>query len=802
MTMLLQNLRYAIRVLLKSPGFTLVAVLTLALGIGANTAMFSVVDAVMLRSLPFPSPEQLMWGWGNFPLNNSAAVSPPDFVDYRARAQSFQQLAAMAILDSDSNLAGGDRPEQVRSNLVSWNFFDALGIQPMLGRSFRPSDEQLAEPQSIILGHGIWKRDFGGDPTVIGRSFALNGKSVTVIGVLPVDLPSLSEAEVWIPAPMLANGMKVRRAHFLTLMARLKPGVSAPAAQGELDSIAQGLSRQYPDTNEKWSVRLEPLLAVVVGPGLRTALLMLLAAVGALLLISCGNVAILLMARATSRRREYAIRAGLGAGRWSIASLMLTESLVLSLAGGALGTLLSVWGVSALKYFAPATLPRLDEIQMNPAVLLFALGVSVATALIFGLAPALLFSHAKFNELLKEGSRGSVQIERHRASTVMVIGEMAMSLCLLAGAGLLLRSLWTLTSVNPGFRADHVITATLTLNRPAYADPATASNFLGRLEERLAALPGVQSAGAVSELPLSGQMNDNFFRIEGRNYQPNQNDDADFRRATPGYLSAMGIPLLRGRWINWQDSAASPAVVVVNQPFVEAYFPNQDPLGRRITIQGDPAGTRSIVGVIGGVNHFGLNSPRPPEMYLPVSQMAAGSVNIVVRAESNPKSLALALNDVVSSLDSNEVLSAVRPLDDVVSKSVGQPRFSAQLLGLFAILALTLAGIGLYGMIAFSVSQRTNEIGIRMALGARPGDVMRMILGRGLRLALAGTLLGLIAAAGVAWLLRGMLFGIAAADPVTFIAVAVLLIVVALAAAYFPARRAMRVDPMVALRYE
>jgi putative ABC transport system permease protein len=540
---------------------------------------------------------------------------------------------------------------------------------------------------------------------------------------------------------------------------------------------------------------------VVVGPGLRTALLMLLAAVGALLLIACGNVAILLMARATSRRREYAIRAGLGAGRWSIARLMLMESLLLSLAGGALGTLLSVWGVAALKYFAPADLPRLNEIQTNPAVLFFALGVSLATALLFGMAPALLFSHARFNELLKERSVGSAQAERHRTSTALVIGEMAMSLGLLAGAGLLVRSLWTLASVNPGFRADHVITATLTLNRSTYPTTAAQSDFLRRIEERISALPGVQATGAVSELPLSGQLNDDLFRIEGRDYQANQNDDADFRRTTPGYLAAMGIPLLRGRWIGPQDVGNSPAVVVVNQPFVDTYFRKQEPLGRQLRIAGDDA-PRTIVGVIGGVSHFSLNSPKPPEMYLPLAQSGVDTVNIVVRAQSNSSALGLAMNDAVTSLDPNEVFSTVRSLDDVVSKSIGQPRFSAQLFGLFALLALTLAGIGLYGMIAFSVSQRTNEIGIRMALGARPGDVMKMILGRGLRLALAGTMFGLAVAAGVAWLLRGMLFGIAAADPVTFAAVASLLIMVALVAAYFPARRAMRVDPMVALRYE
>jgi len=799
---LLQDVKLAFRMLRRSPGFAAVAILTLALGIGANTAIFSVVDSVLLRPLPFPEADRLVWGFGNFPLNSSAAISPGDFSEFRAGSRSFEQFAAIGISDGDSNLAGGEKPEQVRSNFVSWNFFDALGVRPLLGRVFIPSDEQTSKPQVVILGRKIWQRDFGSDPNVIGRAVTIDGQPETIVGVLPADIPSLSAAEIWVPAPMLAPGMSVRRGHFLGTVGRLRPGVSLKEAQAELDAIAHRLASEYPQSNKDWSVRLIALRDVVVGDGVRKSLVVLLAAVGVLLLIACANVAILLLARATSRRKEIAVRAALGSGRWRIARLMLTEGAVIALLGGALGIFLSVWGVSALRLLAPADFPRLDEIRVNGSVLLLALGVSAATALVFGMAPALFLSRARIETALHESSRAGLPVERHRTSSVLVIGEVAMSLALLAGAGLLLKSFWRLSSVNPGFRAANAATARLSINDAVYKTAASRAKLVRQIEERIATLPGVEAAGATSELPLAGQFNDNFFKIAGRVYEPNQSEDADLRRVTPGFLKAMSIPLLEGRWVTEADTEDSLAVVVVNEPFVTQYFGGQDAIGKQLLIEEEGTKARTIVGVIGGVNHFALNSPQPPEMYLPLAQGGSNSVNFVVRAKGDPLLLAGAMRDALNSIDRDEALSALRPMNDVVAASIGQPRFSARLLAAFALLALTLAAVGLYGTLAYAVGQQTREIGIRMAIGAQPREVLRMIVAKGLRLALTGTAIGLAGAFAVSGLLRGMLFGVSANDPITFAAVAMLMIVVALVACWVPARRAMRVDPMVALRYE
>jgi putative ABC transport system permease protein len=799
---LLQDLRFALRTLRSTPGFAAVAILTLALGIGANTAIFSVVDSVLLRPLPFRDAPRLVWGWGNFPLNNSAAVSPADFADFRADSRSFEQFAAIGISDGDSNLAGGEKPEQVRSNFVSWNFFDALGVRPAWGRTFLPADEQTTQPQVVILGRKIWQRDFGSDPGVIGRAVTIDGQAETIVGVLPADIPSLSAADIWVPAPMLAPDMRVRRGHFLGAVGRLKQGVSLKEAQAELDGIAQKLAREYPQSNKGWSLRLVALRDAVVGPSVENSLVVLLAAVGVLLLIACANVAILLLARATTRRKEIAIRAALGSGRWRIARLMLAESTVLAALGGALGIFLSVWGVGALRLLAPADLPRLEEIRVNASVVLFAFGASAATTLIFGLAPALFLSRTSFEAALNESSRGSLPVDRHAASSVLVIGEVAMSLALLAGAGLLLKSFWRLSGVNPGFRAGDAATARLSINDAVYKTPASRAALVRKLEERIAALPGVQAAGAISELPLSGQYNDDFFKIAGRVYEPNQTDDADLRRVTPGYLSAMGIPLLQGRWVTPTDAADAPGVVVVNEPFVKRYFGGKDAIGKQILIEDEGTKPRTIVGVIGGVHHFALNSPQPPEMYTPLAQGGAGSVNFVVRGRTDLAFLAGAMCEAVGTIDRDEALSVLRPMNEVVAASIGQPRFSARLLASFALLALLLAAVGLYGTLAYAVDQRTREIGIRMAIGAQPREVLRMIVARGLRLAVTGTAIGLAGALAVSRLLRGMLFGVSATDPVTFVSVAAVMIVVAVAACWVPARRAMRVDPIVALRYE
>jgi putative ABC transport system permease protein len=800
METLIQDIRYGIRTLRKAPGFTLVAVITLALGIGANTAMFSVTSTVLLNRLPFPDPDRLARGFGKFPLNDRAGVSALDFLDYRQQSRSFEQLAAKSTQDLTSNLTEVEKPEQVSSIIVSWNFFDALSVRPRLGRSFLSTDEQVTRPQVAILGNGVWRREFGGDPAIIGRTLTLDGQQLTIVGVLPSDLPLLSEAQVWLPMPMLAPEMNHRHWHPLSVVGRLKPGVSLAQAQSELDTIAHALALQYPESDKDWSLNLVGLREVVVGP-VRPVILLLFGAVGLLLLIACANVANLLLARVTGRRREIAIRAAMGASRGRLVRQIITEATLLALAGGTLGAVASVWGVSLLRRLAPVDLPRLEEISVNPEVLLFTAVISILTGILFGLAPAFQLSAGKVAESLKSGGRVSGSVARHKLGRALMVGEIALSFALLVGAGLLVKSVWHLIHVDPGFRTEHVVSARVSLGEGGYKEEAQRATFFRRLEQRLSELPGVESAGAISELPLSQQLNDDFFRIQGRTYGPDENEDADFRRATPGYLKAMGIPLRSGRWIDERDVLSSPGVVVVNQPFVQRYFSGKNPIGESLLVEGF-AKPWQIVGVIGGVNHFALNAPQPEEMYVPEAQAPSGVMNLVVRSGSDPQMLGSAMLDAVSALDRNETISSVRSMDQIVQTSIAQPRFSAQLLMLFAALALLLAAIGLYGLIAYAVSQRTQEIGIRRALGAQRGDVLRLIVGEGIRLALKGSVIGLVAALALNRLLAGLLYGVTPTDPATFFAVGILLTGVALLACYIPAHRASRVDPMVALRDE
>ena len=803
MQSLLQDLRYAARQLRKSPGFTTVAILTLTLGISANTTIFSVIEAVVLRPLPFATPDRLMWLNGKFPQSDGAAVSPPDFLDYRASNQTFDCFAAMGYRPGLSNLLG-DKPEQVLTTIASANFFGCLGIRPLLGRDFQSADEQVNTPQVAILGQGVWKRNFGADRAVVGRTIRMDGEILTVIGVLPSDLPLLSEAQIWLPTPMLNPGMNFRLGHSLKAVGRLKPGVKPEQSQADLDAIALRLAHHYPDTNKGWSLRQRPLRDVLVGP-VRPALLLMWGSVALLLLIACVNVANLLLARSVVRQKEFALRAALGASRGRLARQALTESVILSLAGGVLGVLAATWGVHVVHAFGPLNVPRLDESQINLAVLAFTVGISLLTGVVFGLAPALQISRGEFTQRIRESGRTATPTVHKRLSSALVIGEIAMSLTLLIIAGLLLKSFWRLIHVAPGFQTDHVVTARLSLNGPAYGrygDPQNRAKFWRQFEEQVKALPGVEAVGATSDLPLSGEHSDDPFHIPGRSYGPSEFDDAEFRQVTPGYLSAMRIPLLAGRWLDEHDDTNSAGVMDVNQAFVKRYFASEEVLGKRLQLMGDPKAMREIVGVVGNISHGALSDPKQPEMYVPYAQYAPATTNIVVRASANPINLAAALRDRVSAVDKNETLSEVRSMDDVVGASVSQPRFALQLLALFAALALMLASVGLYGLMAYSVTQRRNEIGIRMALGARREDILTLVLRQGSMLALTGIGLGLIASLLMTRVLASVLFAVGPTDPQTFLAVVLLLVGVALAACYIPARRATRVDPMVALRDE
>jgi putative ABC transport system permease protein len=801
MNTLLQDIRYALRMLAKSPGFAAIAILTLALGIGANTAIFSVIDAVLLRPLPFAHPERLVYVTGKFALGDTAGVSPPDYRDYRARNHTFEDLSVLSYYAGSSNLSGIARPVQVRSAVASWNLFDALGLRPIYGHSFVLADEHVEQPQVVILGNSIWHTQFGADPKIVGRTVILDGVSETVIGVLPSDPSLLSAADVWLPVPMLNKGVNQRLAHFLIGVGKMKPGVSVAQAQADIDAIAPAIDAPYPDTNKGWSLKLRPLAETLVGP-VRSELLLVLGAVGLLLLIACANVASLLLARNAARRRELAIRKALGAPARRIVQQLLTESVLLGAAGGGVGLFVAAWGVAALRAFGPADLPRLNETHLSGVVFAFTAGLSLLTGILFGLAPALQLSRVPFAEVLHSAGRVGAQRARARLGSALVIGQIAVSLALLVGAGLLLKSFWRMVHVNPGFQPEHVVTASLSLAGPNYHDRAKSAAFYQQFETRVDALPGVQAAGAISELPLSGEPGDDEFYIVGRNYAPSQFDDAQSREVSPGYLAAMKIPLLDGRFFTWSDTATGPGVIVVDQAFASHYFPGKNAIGQRLKLVGDTFAEREIVGIIGSVNHDSLEEAPRPQMYTALAQSSYGKMVIVVRSAANVPATGAELQSVVTSLDKNEALSKVRTMDDVIGASVAQPRFSAMLVGLFAALAVVLAAVGLYGLIAYSVGQRTNEIGIRMALGAQRGDVLRLVLGQGARLAVAGVVIGVVASLGLTRLLASLLFGVSAYDPLTFAAMAVLLCVVALAACYIPARRAMKVDPMVALRYE
>jgi putative ABC transport system permease protein len=801
MTGLAQDLRYAFRQLRKSPGFATVAIVTFTLGIGVNTAIFNVIEAVVVRPLPFADPDRLVWLNGKMPQTDDAGVSPADFLDYRDANRSFEQMAGISqvVMAGPSNLSG-DKPEQVTTNLVSAGFFQTLGVPLLLGRDFQNSDEQVNTSQAAILGNGIWKRDFGGDRNMIGHKIRLDGQSLTVVGVLPTDMPLISQAQIWLPTPRLHFLMQLRGGHFLKVIGRLKPGVTVPQAQADLDVIAHQLAEKYPDTDHGWSLRQRSLREVLIGP-VRPVLLVIWAAAGLLLLIACTNLANLFLTRSVGQQREFAVRTALGATRSRITRQVLVETMMLVLAGGASAVIAASWGVSLLRVFGPPDLPRLQEVHVNPQAVAFAFVISLLTGAMFGLIPPMHLAKGGFSGL-KESARNSATAAHKRIRSALVVGEIAVSLMLLVGAGLLIRSFWFLIHVNPGFQTQHVLTAQLSLNGPSYSDPAHRVRFWQQLEERVTNFPGVEAVGATSELPLTGQHSDGPFKIPGHSYGPSEFDDAYYRQVTPGYLAAMRIPLLAGRWLDQHDTAKSPGTLLVNQAFAQHFFPGQDVLGEHLELLGDSQPDREIVGIVGNISHSALRDPQQPEMYVAYAQYAPPTMNLVVRASADPAPLETATYDAVRTLDKDETLSVFRSLDDIVESSVAQPRFSSLLLGMFAALALALAAVGLYGLVAYSVTQRTNEIGIRMALGAKQSDVLRMIVLGGMKLAVSGLAIGIGGSLAFGRFLASMLYAVKPADPLTFVLVSLGLVGVTLFSNYIPARRAAKVDPMVALRYE
>ena len=804
MSAIFQDVRYALRVLVKNPGFALIAVLTLALGIGANTAIFSVVNAVLLRPLPFQNPTRLVWAWGNFTSYDRAAVCPPDFQDYRAQNDVFEHWGAVGYGSLLFNLAGNGKPEQVKGEMVTAGFFETLGVKPLLGRLILTADEQETDPRVAILSHHLWQQKFGSDPAVVGRTLQLDGASRTVVGVLPTDLPLFSDADLWIPAPFLNKGMMSRRAHFLRPIGLLKSGVSLQRAQAEMDTIAARIALDHPDTNQGWSLRIVPLRTALVGD-IGSTLYVLLASVGLVLLIACANVASLLLARNTARRREIAVRTALGADRPRLVRQMLTESVLLALVGGVAGIFFANAGVSIFKILGPANLPRLDEVNVSGGVLAFTGGVAILTGILFGLGPALQASRRDLTQGLKEGASSGDSRSKHRAHDTLVVAEVALSCIVLIASGLLLNSFWRLIHVNRGFDPSHVLTTQVSLVAPKYDPAPLRSAFFNQLEDKLEAAPGVEAAGFISELPLAGEHNDTPFTIkEHPPADPKDQNDADFRVVGGKYLAAMRIPLLAGREFTLQDSYEAPKVVLVNEPFAKLYFPNESPIGKHLSMfEGHPEYvTREIIGVVGANKHYALQESPLPQMFLPLPQTEFSRVNLVIRSAADPSTLTSGVREAVASIDPDEATSAFRTMDDVVSTSASADRFNALLLGSFGAVALLLTAAGIFGVLSYVVTQRTREIGLRVALGAQPANVLRVIAGHGVQLALVGTAIGLAGAYATTRWISSFLFDVTPTDPFTFAAVALLMLGTAFAACYFPARRAMKVDPMVALRYE
>ena len=835
MDTLVQDIRYALRMICKSPGFAAVAVLTLTLGIGANTAIFSVVNAALLRPLPFKDPKQLVQIWHvppakSFPGMTMFSVSAANYVDWHNQNRTFEKMAIYAY--SGLNLTGKGQAEALTAAAVSQDFFSVLGSEPMLGRTFSPDEDEPGHGNVAILGYGLWQTHFGSDRGVIGQQISLNGQSYTVIGVMPRRMRLPSWAQLWTPMAWTAKQAAVRGEHHYMVIARLKPQVDTKQAQVEMTTISRRLEQQYPEDDKGWGAIVVPLRDQMVGD-VRPALLVLLGAVAFVLLIACANVANLFVAKALARRKEIAIRTALGASRSCVVQQILTETTLLSIAGGALGLLLAQFAVKLILAFLADRLPASIMVTLDGWVLAFTLSISVLTGILAGFAPAWRLTKTDLSEAMKEGlGRTDADAGGNRTRSVLVVSEVALSLVLLIGAGLMIRSLWRLRGV------DHRVSRrTGGHTRPRPGDGRTTAGrgrrpgslrrtagtaggpeprqqvvFFNQVLERVRTLPGVQSAAAIDALPITGEGSNQPVAIEGRPKVPmSDQPEVAVRLIMPGYLEAMRIPLLRGRNLNDSDTADRPAVVLISQSMAKRFWPNEDPIGKHLTLTFFPEKSREIVGVVGDVKQWGLDVVEPvATLYFPLAQIspsitadwASFPMTLVVRSSSQPAGVVSAVTGAVHEVDPEIPIVDVLTMEDLISNSLSQQHMTMLLLAAFAGLALVLASVGIYSVLSYAVRRRLREIGIRMALGAQARDVLRMILGYGAKLAAIGVGIGALSAFGLTRLMTSQLFGITATDPVTFATVALLLVLIALAACYLPARRATKVDPMVALRYE
>jgi putative ABC transport system permease protein len=813
MSGLLQDLRYALRQLRKSPGFTAVAVLTLAAGIGANTAMFSVIDGVLLRPLPFKAPADLYTVWERnqkmgYEQNPPAAAN---FRDWRDRNHVFEQMAAFDA-SATVDLSGNDKPERVDGAAVSPGLFDLLGVTPLIGRAFSLQEDQLGEQRVILLSHGLWQRRFNADRSIVGKPIAVNGKDFTVVGVMPpgfqfpgetgtvLNIFTAPAAQVWVPLALTPQQWEERSAHYLEVIGRLKPGVTPEQAQAQMNSIEEELIREYPRDYIGSDVKLVPLHTQVVG-SFRSALIVLFGAVAFVLLICCANVANLLLARATSRRKEVAIRSALGASGARLLRQLVTESITLALAGGILGALLAFWEIQLLRTILPSNFPRMSEIHLNASALVFTAVASLATGVIFGLAPALQSSSVRITESLKQGERGAEGFSRSRLRSALVISEVALALILLIGSGLLLRSFSQLQALNPGFNPDHVLTMEISLPDARYPDPQKAA-FFARLIKGVRLLRGVESAGAIGHLPLGGDIESYAMQVEGRAPLPNEYANPDCHVVMPGYFEAMKVPLIEGRFFDERDNLQLPHVLIINDVVARNVFPHENPVGRHLRM-GFNGFSGEIIGVVRHTSHLSLDYVPVEEVYTPYLQAPFwNQLSLTVRTASAPLALAQPIQELIRSLDKDQPVAKIRTMNDVADASVAAPRFRTVLLGTFGLTALLLGALGLYGVMSYSVTQRVRELGVRMALGATRSQVIVLVLREGLQLTLAGLAIGLVGAVALTHLLSSMLYEVRPTDPLTFAGVSIFLAVVSLFANYLPARRAAKVDPMVALRYE
>ena len=814
----MNDLRFAFRQLIKSPGFTAIAVLALALGIGANTAMFSVVNAILLRPLPFPQSDRLTMIWQTnpevakmgFPL---APTSVPDFKDWRAQAKSF---AAVSVIEGwSSNLTGIDEAARLDGARVSANLFSLLRVQPILGRAFAEGEDQLGHNRVIILSYEMWQRRFGGDRAIIGRKLTLDQEPFTVVGVMPRGFNFPSETgmpaymalgprcEAWVPFAPSETREKNRGAHNLAVVGRLKPDVGLTTAQAEMTTLAGRFAQQFPDSNKDWDIQLVSLQKQAAAGSERT-LSILMAAVGCILLIACANVANLLLARGLGRQKEIAIRRALGASRLRIVRQLLTESVLLALTGGLLGILFAIWGSDLLLAIAPSSLPRLGEVGIDAGVLLFTLLISLATGVLFGLAPALQSSRIGLSEKLKEGDRGSTA-GHARLRNGLIVSEVALALMLLIAAGLLIESFAQLARVQPGFNPERVLTFNITLPDNPYGNATKAEAFFDEVVRRIENLPGVKAAAASNALPLSGAEEVDGFEIEGRpKPPPGQFQSANFRWVTPDYFRALEIPLQRGRVFTDRDKADAPAVAIIDETMARLYFPGVNPIGQRfVNTDEKKPHPREIVGVVGDVRHASLSAKPAPHVYQPEAQKGIQSMTMAVRSMgAQPAALLQMIRREIAAIDPNVPIADIHTMEEMVASSVAPWRFTMALLSVFAGVALLLASVGIYGVLAYSVNQRRREIGIRMSLGAQRRDVLQLFLSQGM----AVTLLGIVFGLGGAWaatrIMRSLLYSVSPTDPFVFLSVPLTFAVVALLASFFPARKAARVNPVVALRSE